>query len=61
MANFLPYYAFIIFFLIAFLLTIETSNNWFKEHCNDYGFFIFSLLIGCIAFIWTGCITKDKC
>jgi Zn-dependent membrane protease YugP len=58
----LPYIAFLIFFVSVFLLTTESSLVWLSENCSSlaWTFFILSLIIGCLAFIWTGYIIKCK-
>jgi len=59
-SNLLPYLAFLIFFVITFLLTTEEYLIWFNKQCssNFWAFFIFSLIIASLAFIWTGCLVK---
>jgi predicted tellurium resistance membrane protein TerC len=58
--NLLPYLAFLIFFVITFLLTTEENIIWFHSKCSStfWAFVIFALIIASLAFIWTGCIMK---
>ena len=56
----IPYLAFLIFFIIIFLLTSDDILNWLLENCKSkfWTYLLIALVMGCVGFIWTGLILK---
>jgi len=58
--NPLPYIAFLIFFIITFLITRDEFLEWcdFNSSGRFWTFMLMATIIGSIAFIWTGCMIR---
>jgi hypothetical protein len=58
--NPLPYIAFIIFFVITFLVTSEEFLGWCdtKSSSRFWTFIVIATIIASIGYIWTGCMIR---
>ncbi len=58
--NPLPYIAFLIFFIITFLITSDECLAWFdtKSSSRFWTYVLIATILAIVAFIWTGCMIR---